>query len=113
MASEKDLLLQKLAIHGILPNLAKAEAEYDYVQQFQSEDLAYVATDEEAISSLSEKFNLKEDIDLSTWKNQHFLANNDRLFLDYAHYIAKRKFVINRRSPPQAFFSDFCLLPTV
>tara|TARA_Y100001968_G_scaffold222638_1_gene205381 strand:+ start:1238 stop:1972 length:735 start_codon:yes stop_codon:yes gene_type:complete len=96
MTSEKELLLQKLAIHGILPSLAKSEAEYEFVQQFQSDDVAYVATDEEAILSLSEKFNLNEDSELSNWKNQHFLSNNETLFLDYAHYIAKRNFVINR-----------------
>ncbi len=94
MRSEEELLLQKLALHGILPNFVKAEAEYEFVQQYQQEDIAYVATDEEAINTLLEKFNLKDESELSNWKNQHFLAKDTKLFLDYAHYIAKRKFVI-------------------
>ena len=96
MLSGEELLLQKIAIHGILPNLAKAEAELEFVQQFQSDDEAYVATDEEAILALSKKFNIKEEKELNIWKNQHLLSNNDRLFLEYAHYISKRNFVLNK-----------------
>jgi len=88
-------LIQQVALHGLLEPMARAQAEIDFIRQFELPDDASDFTDQEAVSSLGKDLRLADDDALKKWRSAHLLKEDDQAFIDFACIRLKRKQVIN------------------
>ena len=93
MSSQSDLL-SKLMLHELLSPLARAEADIEFVRNFELRGSSWLSTAESQINAFMKDLKLKNKSELDQWRRAHCLTDND-LFKDYLEYKTKRKAVID------------------
>ncbi|WP_413681649.1 peptidylprolyl isomerase [Prochlorococcus sp. MIT 1306] len=88
-------MIQQIALHGLLEPMARAQAEIDFIRQFELPDDTSDVSDQEAVSSLGKDLRLTDDDALKKWRSAHLLKEDDEAFIDFARIRVKRKQVIN------------------
>ncbi len=89
-------LMQQVALHGLLQSLVRAQAEFEFVEQFELDDELQPIDDEQAVSSLIKDLKIPNQQALQSWRSSHLLNTNDDDFVSYAHNRLKRKRVIDK-----------------
>ncbi len=89
-------LMQQVALHGLLQSLVRAQAEFEFVDQFELDDELQPIDDEQAVSSLIKDLKIPNQQALQSWRSSHLLNTNDDDFVSYAHNRLKRKRVIDK-----------------
>ncbi len=93
-SKEYEVLLDDLARFNLLEELSKNKAEEKFINDYEFLNNAYVASDSEAIETFKELFKIKSDDQIDNFKKARKL-NSNKLFLNYAHFVNKKKLIIN------------------
>ncbi len=88
--------MQQVALHGLLQSLIRAQAESEFVNQFELDDERQPIDDEQAVSALIKELKIPNQQALQSWRSSHLLSSDDDNFISYAHTRLKRKRVIDK-----------------
>ena len=91
--STRDELVKQLARHDLLDPLIKAQAEANFVSEYQLSDDQACTSDRQAIQFLNEQYKFKSDEQFSAWRAAHKL-NTDLDLYNYAHHSYKKNEVL-------------------
>ncbi|KGG27347.1 MULTISPECIES: peptidylprolyl isomerase [unclassified Prochlorococcus] len=89
-------LMQQVALHGLLQSLIRAQAEFEFINQYELDDEGQPIDDEQAVSALIKDLKIPNQQALQSWRNNHLLNGDDDNFISYAHNRLKRKRVIDK-----------------
>ena len=91
--STRDELVEQLARHDLLDPLIKAQAEANFVSEYQLSGDQGCTSDRQAFQFLKEQYKFKSDEQFSAWRAAHKL-NTDLDLYNYAHHSYKKNEVL-------------------
>lgn len=92
--NNRDALIKQLARYELLDALIEAQAEEQYVAEYQLSENHACISDQEAIQFLNEEYKFDSDEKFTAWRAAHNL-NEDSDLNDFAHHTYKKKAVMN------------------
>ena len=91
--STRSELVKQLALYDLLDPLIKAQAETNYISEYQLSGDQACISDGQAIQFLKDQYKFKSDEHFSAWRESHKLNTEQELY-DYAHRSFKKDAVL-------------------
>ena len=91
--STRDELVKQLARYDLLDPLIKAQAEANYVSEYQLNGDQACTSDRQAVQFLNDQYKFKSDEQFSAWRAAHKLETDQDLY-NYAHHSYKKNAVL-------------------